>query len=136
MENVTESRVFIIEQPKRHLDIESAKVYGDIHYLFSLKDRRASVLNTEMYISDILLHLNIAKFNIKKDYFCMAGSLLSVSQALLALSLYSQGGKIKLLLFNSYNSLYEDRIVDIGMFIKTIEESKNAPDNITNNSSS
>lgn len=114
------SRVFLLERPRRQMDTTSAEAYGEVHYLFDDRDRRASVLNSEMYVSDVIAQLKTHGFNAMCDYFCIAGGVLNISEAMIALTLYAinQDTQLKLLVFNSSTDLYEERSVDLLTLLK------------------
>lgn len=118
------SRVFIVEQPRRHIDTSTAALFGDLVYIFGDRDRRASVLNSEMYVADVIAQLQLMRFKPDEDYFCLAGSLIPVSQAMTALAVCGFP-YVKVLLFNSSSGVYEEREINFERLSEMIGE-KNA----------
>jgi len=104
------ARVFIVERPRREIDVSSAEAYGDITFIFDRDDRRASIFDPDSYMHDVITQLNMKRFNPKEDYIAMTGGLLQVSQALLAVRAYTKE-PIRVLHFNSSIELYEERMI-------------------------
>jgi hypothetical protein len=97
-------RVFIVEKPKRPLDISSATKFGPIEFIFGENDRRCSVFDTDNYSVEALRILEARNFDASKDILCIVGSMVTVVITLAAiLSKYSE---IQILIFSASEQQY------------------------------
>jgi len=100
----TRIRVFVIEPVRAQIDISKADKFGSIEYVFGPKIRRCSVFNHEKFGNAVLQRLVTLNFNHKVDCICVAGSMLTVTVALVAISqVYDE---FNVLLFNAPNDVY------------------------------
>lgn len=107
------ARVFVLERPRRHIDLTDAEEYGEITFLFGDNDRRSSIMQSNLYIADVIAALKAHSFNEEEDYFCLTGAMLPTCLGCIALALYCQA-TANLLVFNSPHSTYEPQQVSIG----------------------
>jgi|AntAceMinimDraft_18_1070375.scaffolds.fasta_scaffold87182_2 hypothetical protein len=103
-------KVFIIEEPRRYIDVSSAEKFGEIIYLFKPMQRRVGVFDHPRYGRAVLQQLLIHNYDPLVDYLCIVGSLVTVSVALIPIS--QSFDKFKMLLFNSSNSEYIEKFMD------------------------
>jgi len=96
--------VFVVETPRQGIDISKAGIYGDIIYLFGENCRRPSIFQTELFGNAILQRLKQFGYDPDIDSFCVAGSMLAVSIALISIS--QTFSKFNILMFNSTQSEY------------------------------
>ena len=106
------SRVFILEHPRRDLDLSSLGEYGEVTYLFNSQRRRASVFEVNSYVLDVQRALEDAGFS-EDDYFAVAGSVINVSLAMIALERVGVSST-QLLMFGASTGKYEARELLIG----------------------
>ena len=105
-------RVFMLETPRRHLDVSPAEKYGEIHELFSAADRRPSVFDSQSYVEAVAAALRAKGFDPLVDAFCVVGGMLNVALAMAAIFRVTRTAQ--LLMFNSVLETYELREITIG----------------------
>ena len=96
-------RVMII-QPV-NFDVRSAEEFGEVVYMM---DKAPSPFNPMGFDSNIKAKIVELNFNPNEDYFCMAGSTLVVSLALLCFMTECQDG-INVLMFDASIGKYRVR---------------------------
>ncbi len=100
-------RVFFIERPKPSLDIEPAKKFGEISFVFNEGDRRASVFDSESYGRSIVNRLREVEFNPQLDLLCISGKMVPVCIATAAI--ISAYDTVQVLLYNASLADYVKR---------------------------
>ena len=70
------SRVFVLEPTK--LDVEKAKTYGTLVYVFNNGDRRASIW-TEEFIEQVMTRLQSLCYDPDGDYVAIVGHLVPMA---------------------------------------------------------
>lgn len=106
----------MVEQPKTSLNTSACDDYGDIEYIFENFDVRASIFKVNEYMDDVIKYARNKGFNPAKDYFAFAGSLIPVTNAVIAL--LTEFGTIRVLLYTSV----EHRYIEV---IYTLEDDDN-----------
>lgn len=104
--------VFLVEQPKPEYDLEPAREFGEISYIFGPGAHRPSVFKVDEYRERVREALASAKFDSKTDYFCMTGSMVPV--ALCLVTMVSTYGRVRVLMFNAHESRYLLRVLSGG----------------------
>ena len=100
-----QSRVFLPEQIRRHIDLSHAETFGELCPLLDHIDP----FNTSSTIDNLTTSLTDQKFNPSHDYLCLAGRTLSVALALLAV--VSKYKSVRALMFDARRSEYSVRVI-------------------------
>ena len=105
------SRVFILERPRRALDISPAEVFGEIWELFNTQryEKRPSMFNTHEYGEEIIRRLTEAGYDPRRDCFCVVGSMVAMVVAIA--TLVSRYKTVRVLLYNSVSNEYIERLI-------------------------
>lgn len=110
---MTERRVFLLEEPRGNVNLETAKAFGPIKYVFGPDDRRCSVFKAGEFGHAVVRKLREARFDAVQDRFCLTGALVPVCIAVSAI--LAEWGMTGLLLWNAPDCCYVDR------FVRTVE---------------
>lgn len=110
-------RVFLVEEARKDLDLSTARKFGTVETLFDHRVRRASIVTGTQFWQDVSERLKEVKFNPDEDFFCLVGSILSVSQGLGVLVAMFPTRRIKFLAFNSML----DRYVEVDVNLNSIK---------------
>ena len=105
------NRVFIVEPPRRDINMDVVREHGTVQYVFNRDDRRAGMFDTNRLAQDISSALDRAGFNADEDGFCLVGSLNIVCFALMVL--LHKYGKVRVLMFSANTGGYIERLMDM-----------------------
>jgi len=103
---------FLIERPRRPLDLSGLEEYGDVAYIFEDDDRRPSLFSTDAYIKAVMGQLRLLAFDPEKDYFVLTGPSICLALGLLAVTWYADHTSVKVLAWNAPTSSYVECIID------------------------
>jgi len=108
------SKVFVIEPPKQFFDMSSAKMFGEIVYIFDHEDRRCSAWDHVKFGQTVLSRLKALDFNNDKDSICIVGSMLTVSISIIAIAQHYSSFNV--LLFHSVDDRYVAKRFNKGVY--------------------
>lgn len=100
-------RVFLLERVRRNIDVSSASEFGQMQYLLEPNQPRARLFDSNEYVTDVVEAFERVGFDPKEDAFVVAGNMVSISLAMIALSLHVKHRGMKLLVFNAMNEGYQ-----------------------------
>lgn len=106
------ARVFILQTPRRDMDVSKALSYGKIDVLFFASPTgspRPSIFRVGEFSRALLKRLREASYDPDVDYFCIVGSIVSMTISVAAL--VNAYKKIRVLLYNSTQESYVARII-------------------------
>ncbi len=112
--------VYLVETPKPNIDVSRAEEFGEVTFVFKPNDRRCSVFHTPEFGNAVVQRLEAAGYDPARDYFCVAGSMVSVITALVAI--VSHWGAVRVLVYSAPNSKYVERTFDSSMWRGSNEE--------------
>ena len=104
------SRVFLVERPKANIDVTKAEEFGELNYVFGPDDRRCSVFRTTEFGHEVIARLETAKYDSTVDFFCIAGSMVTVAAALAAMM--SRYSVVRVLMYSAPDNRYVKRTFD------------------------
>ncbi len=104
---MSKPRCFVLDECRK--DLESAKEFGEITFLFGDHKGRSSVWGPD-YEQDVLKALNVCRFNPNVDYLVAAGHQLNIVRA--AVALVQAHGRAPMLFFYGPEQKY--RLVILG----------------------
>ena len=109
-------RVFLIEQPRSHIDLAKASEFGELTYVFNRDDRRDSVFSCNGFVGSALKSLKQLNFDPHVDVFCIAGSMVPITiSASAILCVY---GRLDVLLYNARDEEYILRSLEPDVWMK------------------
>lgn len=111
-------RVFIVEEPRAGIDVSTAQRFGQVIPIFSVNCRRPSVFRPNQYREALAEALEALFFDPEKDFFLLAGAVVTVSVALSSIAM--KWGHVQILIFNAQESRYV--LGDLGEPPKEIED--------------
>jgi len=100
-------RVFLVEPPRPNIDLSAAREHGELHYIFDVDDRRASVFHSEQFGLDVLRQLEQRRFDPRVDCIAATGSLVPVAVALAAI--VCRYPRVNVLFYSANESRYVKR---------------------------
>lgn len=98
------SRIFLLQEPKAHMDLTSLAKYGETITLFVNNEKRPSVFDTEEFGNAVLQRLEQHKFDPAIDYICVTGAMVALTTALIAITCAYD--EFMILLFSSNSAQY------------------------------
>lgn len=102
-------RVFLIEQPRSNIDLTTAEDFGELCVLFPINERRTSVFNCTEFGEQVVDRLRRENFCVKKDFICVAGSMITMIVAISAI--LAAFKMVTVLFFNATTDHYVARIL-------------------------
>lgn len=103
---MSKRKAFILEPTK--LDVEGAKLFGDIEYVFSESDRRSSIWS-DSFLTEIVTTLIRKGFDADKDYFVVVGHMVPIALAVAVLCKHYRS--VNLLLYSSTTRDYAAKTI-------------------------
>lgn len=101
------NRVFILKTTKRHFDISSTGVFGDVVYLISEDEHIPSVFDTVAYQNALVTRLRAYDYDPTRDYVCVVGAMVPVTNFIVCVA--KEWRIFKVLLFSSTENKYVER---------------------------
>ena len=102
-------RVFLVEEPRRAVDLSTATRYGEVTYIFDGQSRRPSVFDVEGFRSCIIERLDEFRFRPDADVLCIVGNILyTLSVVVAVIELW---GFARVLMFDSSTQEYQLRML-------------------------
>lgn len=106
------NKAFVLEQPRRNLDLTTINKFGKLHFIFEQDDVRSSVFTTDQFSQDVVQACQRQSFDPSRDYFCIVGSLVAVVTATVAL--LKTFGSLKVLFYHAAYEQYVGRVLRTG----------------------
>jgi len=98
------AKVFIIEPPRRSINVLKAEEFGNLIYVFESNSRRCSAFQSVEFGKTVLKVLSEKGYDPVVDHICIVGSMLTVAIALVAIAQSCE--HVNILLFDSVHGCY------------------------------
>lgn len=105
-------RLFILEEVRRNIDLTSAHELGEVLHLYNASERRPGLFDVDEFVDAVEERLNTVDFDPTVDAFIIAGSMIAVTLASMAVTRYAAANDythVNLLLFDSRSNKYVER---------------------------